>query len=61
MAILNDWLLDNHPIINQSIAGPTKENTVIVLFMKMLLTASSQGGTTTDVLRVISISLEILW
>jgi len=60
MAILNDWLLDNHQIINQSIAGPTKENTVIVLFMKMLRTASSQGGTTTNVLRVISISLEIL-
>jgi len=61
MAILNDWLFDNHPIIKQSIAGPTKENTVIVLFMKMLPTASSQGGTTNDVLRVISISLEILW
>lgn len=58
---VNDWLLDSHPIIKQSIYGSTKENTVIVLFMKMLLTASSQGGTTTDVLHVISISLEIVW
>ena len=58
---VNDWLPDNHPIIKQSIAAPTKENTVIVLFMKMLLTASSQGGTPTNVLHVISISLEIVW
>ena len=59
--LLNDWLLDdNHRIIKQSIAGPTKENTVIVLFMKMLRTASSQGGATTGVLRVIRISLGIL-
>ena len=40
---------------------PTKENIVIVLFIKNDATASSQRGTTTNGLRVFNISLEILW